>query len=385
MKHLEESLNIIKENNLWRTTIPYQQIDGNYVMLEGKKCLMLAANNYLGLTHNAKVQQASIAAVELYGTGSSGARLTTGNYPLYDELEKTIAEFKGTEGALVFNTGYMANVGVISALGRKNDVIFSDELNHASIIDGCRLAKAETKVYKHSDMTDLEKLLKNTSCEGVKWIVTDGVFSMDGDIAPLDEIVALAQKYDAEIIVDDAHATGVIGNGKGTAHHFGFSKEVAVQIGTLSKAVGSEGGFVAGSQILIDYLRNVARSFIFSTALAPAVVGAGVMALKQIQSESNLVNKIRENSLFMRDCLEKFGIEVIAGETPIIPIIIGDASKTLAVKEACQNNGIILSAIRPPTVPMGTSRLRLTVMATHEQDDLKRAAKTIADIIKEKG
>lgn len=384
MKKLEDSLNVIKQNNLWRATVPYQQIDGNYVMLNDKKCLMLASNNYLGLTHNAKVQQASIEAVKNFGTGSGGARLTTGNYNLYDELEKDIAEFKGTESALVFNTGYMANVGVISALGRKSDVIFSDELNHASIIDGCRLAKAETKVYKHSDMVDLENLLKNTYCEGTKWIITDGVFSMDGDIAPLDKIVALAQKYNAEIIVDDAHATGVIGKGKGTAHHFGVSKEVTVQIGTLSKAVGSEGGFVAGSQNLIDYLRNVARSFIFSTALAPAVVGASVMALKQINNESNLVNKLRENSLFMRDWLEKYGVKVIEGETPIIPIIIGDASKTLAVKEECQKNGIILSAIRPPTVPEGTSRLRLTVMATHEQADLKAAAKIISNIIKEK-
>ena len=241
-------------------------------MLNEKKCLMLASNNYLGLTHNDKIQQASIAAIVKYGTGSGGARLTTGNYPLYDELELSIAEFKGTEAALVFNTGYMANVGVISALCLKNDVIFSDELNHASIIDGCRLAKAETKVYKHNDMTDLKLLLQNTVCAGRKWIITDGVFSMDGDIAPLDEIVALAQEYGAEIIVDDAHATGVIGDGKGSAHHFGLKAEVAVQIGTLSKAIGSEGGFVAGSQILVDYLRNVARSFIFFFFLYPAVV-----------------------------------------------------------------------------------------------------------------
>ena len=190
MKHLEEILNIIREKNLWRKTVAYQQIDGNYVMLNEKKCLMLASNNYLGLTHNDKIQQASIAAIVKYGTGSGGARLTTGNYPLYDELELSIAQFKGTEAALVFNTGYMANVGVISALCLKNDVIFSDELNHASIIDGCRLAKAETKVYKHNDMTDLKLLLQNTVCAGRKWIITDGVFSMDGDGAPVAALAA---------------------------------------------------------------------------------------------------------------------------------------------------------------------------------------------------
>ena len=383
MKHLEDILNIIREKNLWRKTVAYQQIDGNYVMLNEKKCLMLASNNYLGLTHNDKIQQASIAAIVKYGTGSGGARLTTGNYPLYDELELSIAQFKGTEAALVFNTGYMANVGVISALCLKNDVIFSDELNHASIIDGCRLAKAETKVYKHNDMTDLKLLLQNTVCAGRKWIITDGVFSMDGDIAPLDEIVALAQEYGAEIIVDDAHATGVIGDGKGSAHHFGLKAEVAVQIGTLSKAIGSEGGFVAGSQILVDYLRNVARSFIFSTALAPAVVCASIRAIKEIQDNDKLVNTLSVNSLFMRECLMAEGLTVIDGETPIIPIIIGDAARTLEIKEKCQDKGLIVSAIRPPTVPVGTSRLRLTVMATHTKADLKAAAKIIADIIKE--
>lgn len=386
MQFLSEFLEQAKACNLYRQTVTYNPVSPGHVQINGQTCLLLASNNYLGLTHHPELQQAAIEAIQLYGTGSGGSRLTTGTYPLFDELEQALARFKGTEAALVFNTGYMANLGVISALAGPGDVIFSDELNHASIIDGCRLSRAQVVIYRHADMEDLHSLLKDTACSGKRLIITDGVFSMDGDIAPLPAIAGLAEKYDALIIVDDAHATGVIGpGGQGTAAHFGIKHKIQVQIGTLSKALGAEGGFVAGSRELIDYLRNKSRSFIFSTALAPATIATALAALRKLSAEPEMVNKLSENADYVRTLLVAAHIPVLGGVTPIIPIMIGEAEAAVCLAEELHMQGIIITAIRPPTVPYGTSRLRLTVIAAHERDELCWAVETITAKIRQLG
>jgi 8-amino-7-oxononanoate synthase len=371
-------LSELKEQALYREPVSYQPLDAVHMQLEGKRYLALSANNYLGLTHSPAVQQAAINAVLLYGTGSGGARLTTGSHPLYESLEQDIAAFKGTEAAVVFNTGYMANVGVISSLAGKGDVIFSDEFNHASIIDGCRLSRAHTVVYRHADMADLAAKLKNTPCSGRRLIVTDGVFSMDGDIAPLDEIAQLGQVYQAMIMVDDAHAVGVLGHGGcGTADHFGLKEKIHIQMGTLSKSLAAEGGYVAGSQELIAYLINKARSFIFSTALSPAVVAAAQAALSQLKTSPQLVAALLGNAQYVRQALASAGVPVEGSVTPILPIMVGEAALAVRMAALLKEQGLLVTAIRPPTVAPGTSRLRLTISAAHDRKELAQAVESI--------
>jgi 8-amino-7-oxononanoate synthase len=371
-------LSELKEQALYREPVSYQPLDAVHMQLEGKRYLALSANNYLGLTHSPVVQQAAIDAVLRYGTGSGGARLTTGSHPLYESLEQDIAAFKGTEAAVVFNTGYMANVGVISSLAGKGDVIFSDEFNHASIIDGCRLSKAHTVVYRHADMADLAAKLKTTPCSGRRLIVTDGVFSMDGDIAPLDEIAQLGQVYQAMIMVDDAHAVGVLGHGGcGTADHFGLKEKIQIQMGTLSKSLAAEGGYVAGSQELIAYLINKARSFIFSTALSPAVVAAAQAALSQLKTSPQLVATLLGNAQYVRQALTSAGVPVEGSVTPILPIMVGEAALAVRMAALLKEQGLLVTAIRPPTVAPGTSRLRLTISAAHDRKELAQAVESI--------
>ncbi|WP_462131996.1 8-amino-7-oxononanoate synthase [Veillonella tobetsuensis] len=366
-----------KEQNK-RSIKVYEPIDAVRVKRNNREFLMMASNNYLGLTHDLRVQQAAKYAVEEYGTGSGGARLTSGTFPLFNELELGIADFKHTEQALVFNTGYMANVGTITALMNKNSIIISDELNHASIIDGCRLSGARIERYNHKDIEHAEHILKNYKSSH-KMIITDGVFSMDGDIAPLDRLYELSKEYNALLMVDDAHATGVIGNGRGTAHHFGLT-DVDVQLGTLSKALGSVGGYVAGRKELIEYLVNYSRSFIFSTALSPADIGAALEALTIVKSEPLVVEQLNENTAYMANKLQSMGIEC-DDETPIFPIIVGDNERALSLAYELELRGIIITAIRPPTVPVGESRLRMTVTAAHSQEQLDYVANTLRDLL----
>ena len=366
-----------KEQNK-RSIKVYEPIDAVRVKRNNREFIMMASNNYLSLTHDLRVQQAAKYAVEQYGTGSGGARLTSGTFPLFNELELGIADFKHTEQALVFNTGYMANVGTITALMNKNSVIISDELNHASIIDGCRLSGAHIERYKHKDVEHAEYILKNYK-SAYKMIITDGVFSMDGDIAPLDRLYELSKEYNALLMVDDAHATGVIGNGRGTAHHFGLT-DVDVQLGTLSKALGSVGGYVAGRKELIEYLVNYSRSFIFSTALSPADIGAALEALTIVKNEPLVVEQLNENTAYMANKLQSMGIEC-DDETPIFPIIVGDNERALSLAYELELRGIIITAIRPPTVPVGESRLRMTVTAAHSQEQLDYVANTLRDLL----
>lgn len=366
-----------KEQNK-RSIKVYEPIDAVRVKRNNQEFIMMASNNYLGLTHDLRVQQAAKYAVEQYGTGSGGARLTSGTFPLFNELELGIADFKHTEQALVFNTGYMANVGTITALMNKNSIIISDELNHASIIDGCRLSGARIERYNHKDIEHAEHILKNYKSSH-KMIITDGVFSMDGDIVPLDKLYELGKEYNALLMVDDAHSTGVLGNGRGTAHHFGLT-DVDVQLGTLSKALGSVGGYVAGRKELIEYLVNYSRSFIFSTALSPADIGAALEALTIVKNEPLVVEQLNENTAYMANKLQSMGIEC-DDETPIFPIIVGDNEKALSLAYELELRGIIITAIRPPTVSVGESRLRMTVTAAHSQEQLDYVANTLRDLL----
>lgn len=356
----------------------YEPLDAVRVKCGNREFIMMASNNYLGLTHDVRVQQAAIQAVQHYGTGSGGARLTSGSFPLFKELEKALANYKETEQSLVFNTGYMANVGTITALMNKHSVIISDELNHASIIDGCRLSGAHIERYKHKDVEHAEYILKNYK-SAYKMIITDGVFSMDGDIAPLDRLYELSKEYNALLMVDDAHATGVIGNGRGTAHHFGLT-DVDVQLGTLSKALGSVGGYVAGRKELIEYLINYSRSFIFSTALSPADIGAALEALRIVRDEPSVVDTLRDNTVYIAHKLQAMDIDC-DDETPIFPIVVGENDRALTLARELEERGIIITAIRPPTVPVGESRLRMTVTAAHSKEQLDYVAQSLHELL----
>lgn len=378
----KEQLDTKVQNHNLRTLKEYSPIDAVRVKQDDKEYLMMASNNYLGLTFDSRVIEGALKGAQQYGTGSGGSRLVSGTFPLFTELEKELAKFKNTEKALVFNTGYMANVGTISAIADKNTIIFSDALNHASIIDGCRLSRGAVKAYSHCDVDELKYLLKQVDRNARKLIVTDGVFSMDGDIAPLDKLYELSCDYNALLMVDDAHATGTIGNGHGTAAYFGLEKEVDIQLGTLSKSLGSVGGYVAANSTIIDYLVNTSRSFIFSTALSPADIGAALAALQVLEYDTSVLGRLKENVNYMADQLTSLGIDS-TNETPIFPILIGSNEDTLAVSDYLYEAGIIGTAIRPPTVPIGESRIRLTVTAAHSKTQIDYVCDTLYKAIKE--
>lgn len=375
-KFFKEQLDAKIENHNLRTLREYCPLDAVRVKRDDKEYLMMASNNYLGLTFDTRVIEGALKGAQQYGTGSGGSRLVSGTFPLFTELERSLAKFKNTEKALVFNTGYMANVGTISAVADKNTIIFSDALNHASIIDGCRLSRGTVKTYSHCDIDELKYLLKQVDRNTRKLIVTDGVFSMDGDIAPLDKLYELSRDYNALLMVDDAHATGTIGNGHGTAAYFNLEKEIDIQLGTLSKSLGSVGGYVAGNSTIIDYLVNTSRSFIFSTALSPADIGAALAALQVLETDASVLARLQENVNYMADQLISMGIDA-TNETPIFPILIGRNEDTLAVSEYLYEAGIIGTAIRPPTVPIGESRIRLTVTAAHNKEQIDYVCHTL--------
>lgn len=373
---LEKELELLKESHLYRQLPgPLEVFTGPRANINGQEVLLFSSNNYLGMSHHPRVKAAAKEAVERWGTGSGGSRLTTGNFVLHRQLEERIALFKGTEDAIVFSSGYLANLGVISALMGRGDLVLSDELNHASIIDGCRLSRATVKVFRHRDVAHLRDiLLAERNSYRRCLIVTDGVFSMDGDIAPLPYLLQLAEEFQALLMVDDAHATGVLGKrGAGTVEHFGLEGKDIIQMGTLSKALGSEGGYVTGNAILVDYLRNRARSFIFSTALSPPVVAAAIAALDVLEEEPHLLDQLHANVCQLYRGLKEMGFEVLPTESAIIPLMVGEANRALALSEALAEKGVFVPAIRPPTVPEGTSRLRITVMATHKPEDIQRA------------
>lgn len=373
MDYITEKLEKIKTKGLYRELRHIETAQCPRVKIDGKDLILLGSNNYLSLCDDPRLKEAAIEAINKYGVGSGGSRLTTGSYDIHKKLEEKIASFKGTEASIVFNTGYMANVGIITALCDKNWVIFCDKLNHASIIDGCRLSGAKLVRYKHCDMNDLlNKINKFKGCNNL--IVTDGVFSMDGDIAPLPTIVKIAKEHNMITMVDDAHAVGVLGkNGSGTSSYFNLNNEIDIMMGTLSKSVASEGGYVAGSKDLINYLRNSARSFIYSTALAPAAIAVSIKALEIIEQDEERRNNLLEMSHWFQNELRKAGFNVAETQTPIIPIMIGSADKAVEFNKCLLEEGIYVPAIRPPSVPEGTSRLRVSLMATHTKQDLEEA------------
>lgn len=383
MNYIIEKLNKIRKNGLYRELNYIETAQSPKVKIEGKDFILLGSNNYLGLCDDYRLKKAAIDAIHKYGVGSGGSRLTTGSYDIHKELEDKIASFKGTEASLIFNTGYMANVGIISAICDRSWVIFCDKLNHASIIDGCRLSGAKLIRYKHCDMNDLLHKVNNYK-KSNSLIVTDGVFSMDGDIAPLPHIVEIAKENDIMTMVDDAHATGILGkNGSGTASYFNLNNQIDIMMGTLSKSIASEGGYATGNKDLINYLRNSARSFIYSTALSPATIAVSIKSLEIIETdEERRANLIKISNWFQNE-LEAAGFNVIKTKTPIIPIIVGPADKAVEFSKNLLKEGIYIPAIRPPSVPEGTSRLRVSLMATHTIQNLEEALAKIKLIGKE--
>ena len=361
----------LKKKGLYRELRTIEGEQDSSVVMDGKRVLMFSSNNYLGLANHPDLKKVSIDAALRYGTGSGASRLISGNMEIHRALEKELALFKGADRALLFSSGYHANVGVISALAGEGDLILSDELNHASIIDGCRLSKAEVRVYKHANLNSLEGMLKGSSRFRRRLIITDSVFSMEGDIAPLPDIVHLGEKYSALVMVDDAHATGVLGEkGKGAIEHFGLSGRVEIQMGTLGKALGSFGAYIAGSEDLIDYLINKTRSLLYTTALPPSVCGAALAALKILGERPELITQLRNNSTYFRKGMRHLGYLIPEGETPIIPLVLRDPSVTMETAQRLLDEGVYVQGIRPPTVPDGASRLRITLMATHTKEQL---------------
>lgn len=379
---MEEELMSLKKQDLYRSMVTFDTAQTSNVEVEGEKQHLFCSNAYLDLCNDRKVKDYATAALEEYGVGSGGSRLTTGNSRLHVELEQTIAGFKKREAALVFNTGYMANVGTISALVGKGDVIFSDALNHASIIDGCRLSGAKVLIYRHNDMEDLEeKVAAHAGQYGL--IVSDGVFSMDGDIVNLPELIRLAEKYHFFTMIDEAHATGVIGHaGGGTEEYYGMEGSVDILMGTLSKAVGAEGGYVCGSRLLITYLMNKARSFIFSTSLSPVTMAAAKCGIERIMKEPQRVARLQENIGYFCGLLEERGI-FVNRETAIIPIIVGDEKKAMEIMKRLREKGYFISAIRYPTVERGSARLRIALMSSHTKEELLGLADALAECMKE--
>jgi glycine C-acetyltransferase len=359
---------------------------------DGREVINLASNNYLGLCDHPKLREAATAAIEKYGVGSGAVRTIAGTMRIHMELEEKIAHFKGVEACVVFQSGFTANAGTVSSILGKEDFILSDELNHASIIDGARLSRAKIKVFRHKDVEHAEELLKEIQNEpGHKLVITDGVFSMDGDIGPVGSLAYLCEKYGAIMMVDDAHASGVLGrNGRGSVDHFGCTQRVDVQVGTLSKAIGVLGGYVCGSRDLIDYLYHRARPFLFSTSHPPAVAAACIAAFEILEREPDRIERLWANTRYFQDQLRSAGFDIggrstPASETPITPIIVGDGRKTMEFSRALFDNGVMATGIAFPTVPEGKARVRCIMTSEHTREQIDRALETMTSTARKMG
>lgn len=384
MFNFEKEIAQLSKRNLNRTLVPIDSEQSTILKQDGKSFLHFSSNNYLGLTHHPNLKSAAISTTEQWGVGGGASRLVSGNSRRYVDLEACIARFKQTESALVFPSGYAANIGSIGTLVQKNDLILADRLCHASLIDGARLSGATLRIYRHKDTEQLAKLLQKRSARVKTLILTDGVFSMDGDISPLPELLRIAEEHDAVVYLDDAHATGVLGpHGRGTCDHFGLSNSRIVQMGTLSKALGSLGGFIASDRSLIDYLVNKARSFIYTTALPPSVLAASIAGFDLIKKTPEIRKQLWHHTIRVRKQLNELGFNTCGSETPIIPILIGKTETALAFSRKLLEDGIYIPAIRPPTVPDGTSRLRISLMATHTDEQIQYLLFTLEKIGKE--
>jgi 8-amino-7-oxononanoate synthase len=379
-----ERLEELRDRGLYRRLRLIEGPQGPTVALDGRSVLLLCSNNYLGLADRSEVREAAAEAALRWGAGAGASRLISGNMEPHRRLEQRLAAFKGYEAALLFGSGYLANTGVIAALAGRGEVVFSDELNHASIVDGCRLSRAETFVYRHADLEHLAWGLRQAGGRAAL-IVTDGVFSMDGDLAPLPGLLELARRHGARLMVDEAHATGAVGpGGRGSVAAAGLSGEADVVVGTLGKALGSYGAYACASAAIVDLLVNTARPFIFSTAPPPPAIGAAEAALGLLEAEPEMVDRLQANAALLRRSLSAEGLAA-GGATQVVPIHVGEAEATMTLCELALEKGVFAQGIRPPTVPEGTCRLRLTAMATHRTEDLVAAAHMIGVAAREAG
>ncbi len=375
LRYLAEELTKLEQKGL-RTRL--RVLEGEQLpvaVFDGKEVINLSSNNYLGLATHPRLKAVAVEAVRKYGVGSGAVRTISGTMAMHMQLEEQIARFKHTEAAVVFQSGFTANAGTVSAVLGRGDWIISDELNHASIIDGARLSRAAIKVFPHADVAAAERILEELKDEpGRKLLITDGVFSMDGDIAPLPQLCDLAEKYGAIMMVDDAHASGVVGrNGRGTVDHFGLHGRVDIQVGTLSKAIGALGGYVCGSKDLIEFLRLRGRPFLFSTSHPPSVTATCMEAFRLLEAEPERIEKLWENTRFFKHGLKQLGFDTGRSETPITPIMIGEGARAIAFSRALFDEGLFVTGIAYPTVPEGKARLRAIVTATHTHEQLERA------------
>ncbi len=373
---LEENISYLKDNGLYNEIDTIEGANGPEIKMNGKKYINLSSNNYLGLATNEDLKKAAKSAIDSHGVGAGAVRTINGTLDLHDELEATLAKFKGTEAAIAYQSGFNCNMAAISAVMNKNDAILSDELNHASIIDGCRLSKAKIIRVNHSDMNDLRQKAKEAVESGQYnkvMYITDGVFSMDGDVAKLPEIVEICEEYGIMVYVDDAHGSGVMGKGAGTVKHFGLQDKVDFQIGTLSKAIGVVGGYVAGSQKLIDWLKVQSRPFLFSTSLAPGDTKAITEAVNKLMASTELHDRLWDNAHYLKEGLNRLGFNTGKSETPITPVIIGDEKKTQQFSKRLMDEGIYVKSIVFPTVPRGTGRVRNMPTAAHTKEMLDEA------------
>lgn len=378
MDDLKLKLEAIRENNLLRKMNYLESPQDKTIIIEGKEILLMSSNNYLGLANREELKEAAIEGIEKYGVGSGGSRLTTGSYEPHEKLEQSLFKFFNKEDAIIFNTGYGANLAVLQSICDETYTIISDEENHASIIDGCRLAKASKLIFKHNDMKDLEEKLNNVQTKNIL-IVTEGVFSMSGDIALLDKIVILSKKYNAKLMVDDAHGIGILGQrGKGTLEHFNLNKEVDIYMGTLSKAIGVEGGFVCADKYVVDYLRNKARGFIYSTAISAHLCMASIKSL-ELMEDGSLSRKLQENIKYF-DSVFKKEFKDIKCESAIIKIPIGNEKKAVEISKKLLEKNILIPAIRYPTVKKGEAILRVCLMSTHTKEDIQEVYDAIKNI-----
>lgn len=381
LAYLHEELESLRAQGLYFRLRVLEGEQRAIARFDGREVINLSSNNYLGLTTHRLLRRAAIEATRRYGVGTGAVRTIAGTMTLHMELEEQIARFKQTEAAVVFQSGFTANAGTVAAILGKDDLIVSDELNHASIIDGCRLSKATIRIFRHRDLADCERILQETAnWPGRKLLITDGVFSMDGDIAPLPELCELAKKYHCIMMVDDAHASGVLGrNGRGTVDHFNCHGRVDIQVGTLSKAIGAMGGYVCGSRELIEFLYHRARPFLFSTSHPPAVIAACQAAFRLLDSPEGerLRQRLWRNTEFFKKGLKKIGFDTGDSQTPITPIMVGDAAKAFAFSRALFEEGVFAPAVGYPTVPKGKARLRAIVTAMHRRKDLARALEII--------
>jgi glycine C-acetyltransferase len=381
---IAQEISELREKGRYRRLRQVSTPQDEVISIEGRKLLNFSSNNYLGLANHPEVVEAFDEYAGKYGVGSGASRLIGGNMEIHTELEETLARFKGADACLTFSSGYLANLGILDTLGSPEGTIFSDELNHASIVDGCRLSRARVEVYRHADMCHLEDLLK-TSQAVRKIIVTDGLFSMGGDIAPLPDLVKLKERHGAILVVDDAHAMGTLPpQGRGSADYFGLAGEIEIQMGTFSKALGTYGAFMCASHTIVDYFINKCRTFIFNTALPPAIAGATIKSIELLSRHPEWLASLMENEEIFRREMDARGRK-ISSYTAIVPIPVGKDEDTMAVSQRLYDRGLFIHGIRPPTVPEGKGQLRLTLMATHTTDMVKTAARRIDESLKELG